>query len=172
MDYVTGAALVIRADVLNQIGLFDELYNPAYMEEVDLCLRVRRAGYRIVVNPDACLIHYEGTATTEHVQRLHWFNRGRLLFLIKTRPLSQLLTEFATAERAYFKTTRDFTNMRAIKRAYLDAILRLDAWCAAREVYQGQPVLQDDREQLMDLLVSLRNDCIRADCEKIDQRFQ
>jgi hypothetical protein len=56
-DYVTGCALLIQREVLQEIGLFDPVYYPAYAEDADLCVRAQRAGYRIVYVPPAKLWH-------------------------------------------------------------------------------------------------------------------
>ncbi|KGB98594.1 MULTISPECIES: glycosyltransferase family 2 protein [Burkholderia] len=56
---VTGACLVMRRDVFQAVGGFDEENLPVAFNDVDLCLRVREAGYRIVWTPYAVLYHYE-----------------------------------------------------------------------------------------------------------------
>jgi len=43
--------------MLEQIGLFDTGFQPAYYEDVDLCLRARHAGYRLLLVPQAKLWH-------------------------------------------------------------------------------------------------------------------
>jgi GT2 family glycosyltransferase len=61
-DYsaVTGACLMMRKAVFDQIGGFDENYSLAF-NDVGLCLRLRRAGYRVVYTPFASLIHHESS---------------------------------------------------------------------------------------------------------------
>ena len=56
---VTGACLAIRADVFAEVGGFDAEHLAVAFNDVDLCLRVRQAGYRIVWTPHARLIHHE-----------------------------------------------------------------------------------------------------------------
>jgi GT2 family glycosyltransferase/predicted SAM-dependent methyltransferase len=56
---VTGACLMTRADVFREMGGFDESF-PLNYNDVDYCLRLRQAGYRIVFTPHAVLTHYEG----------------------------------------------------------------------------------------------------------------
>lgn len=56
---VTGACLVMRRDVFQAVGGFDEENLPVAFNDVDLCLRVREAGYRILWTPYAVLYHYE-----------------------------------------------------------------------------------------------------------------
>jgi GT2 family glycosyltransferase len=56
---VTAACLLTRRDVFEECGGFDEERVPVSFSEVDLCLRMRRAGYLIVYSPMATLFHYE-----------------------------------------------------------------------------------------------------------------
>lgn len=56
---VTGACMLMRRDVFHQVGGFDEGFTLAF-SDVDLCLRVYEAGYRVVYTPYARLRHYEG----------------------------------------------------------------------------------------------------------------
>jgi O-antigen biosynthesis protein len=61
-DYVSGAALMVKASLFAELGKFDELYAPAYYEDTDLCFRVRQRGYRVVVQPAAEVVHLEGAS--------------------------------------------------------------------------------------------------------------
>ena len=56
---VTGACLAMRADVFAEVGGFDADRLKVAFNDVDLCLRVRAAGYRIVWTPYARLVHHE-----------------------------------------------------------------------------------------------------------------
>ena len=56
---VTGACMMIRADVFNEVGGFDESF-PIIFNDVDLCFKVRARGYLIVYTPYAVLYHHEG----------------------------------------------------------------------------------------------------------------
>ena len=59
-DYCSGAALLVRRSLFNQLGGFDERYAPAYFEDSDLCFAVRRAGSRVVYQPRSVVVHREG----------------------------------------------------------------------------------------------------------------
>jgi O-antigen biosynthesis protein len=54
----TGACLMVRADVFSEIGGFGEEFRVA-LNDIDLCLKIRKAGYEILFNPYAKLYHYE-----------------------------------------------------------------------------------------------------------------
>jgi len=58
---VTAACLMMRREVFEEVGGFDETHLPVAFNDVDLCLRVRRAGYLIVYTPYAKLIHHESS---------------------------------------------------------------------------------------------------------------
>lgn len=87
VDYVIGACQVIRRAALMEVGFLDEriLYGP---EDVDLCLRMRQAGWRVVYNPDAVVVHQERRAARSAWSRLGWRHlRGLLYYFGKHRYL-------------------------------------------------------------------------------------
>lgn len=61
LDMVTGACMLIRRDLFESVGGFDEGYLNG-VEDIDLCLQVRRAGYRVRYTPESVLYHFEGTS--------------------------------------------------------------------------------------------------------------
>lgn len=62
VDYISGAAIMIKSDLWEQIGGFDELFAPAYCEDSDLAFEVRKLGYRVVYQPKSVVVHYEGVS--------------------------------------------------------------------------------------------------------------
>jgi len=56
-DYLVGCAILLKRELLEQVGLFDERFSPIYYEDVDLCLRARSAGFRLLLVPSAKLWH-------------------------------------------------------------------------------------------------------------------
>jgi GT2 family glycosyltransferase len=79
-----GACLMIRRDVLEKVGYFDNRYELFY-EDVDLCRRVRKAGYEIVFNPKAAVVH-RGSTSLEKERPLRikelYYQSGSLYFKI------------------------------------------------------------------------------------------
>lgn len=59
VDVVVGAAFLIKREVLEKVGLFDERYF-MYFEDIDYCRRVWRAGYKVYYLPAVSMIHYHG----------------------------------------------------------------------------------------------------------------
>jgi GT2 family glycosyltransferase len=62
VDYVAGCALLARRSVLEKIGFFDAQYF-AYMEDVDLCLRAKEAGFGVLLVGEVHALHSASTAT-------------------------------------------------------------------------------------------------------------
>ncbi|PXV57245.1 Glycosyltransferase, GT2 family [Dyella jiangningensis] len=59
-DYVSGASLLIRREVFERIGGFDQRYAPAYYEDTDLAFAVRALGLKVYYEPSSTIIHCEG----------------------------------------------------------------------------------------------------------------
>ncbi len=68
VDWVSGAAVLLRREAAERVGGFDEAYF-MYVEDVDLCWRLREAGYRVVYHPSLSLVHHVGRASSQ--QSLH-----------------------------------------------------------------------------------------------------
>ncbi len=68
VDWLVGAALLARREVIAQIGPWDEAFF-MYSEELDWCKRAKEAGWRIAYNPAAEIIHFEGKSSEQAVAR-------------------------------------------------------------------------------------------------------
>jgi GT2 family glycosyltransferase len=85
VDFVTGCAFLVKAEVMRRLGLLDDRFF-AYYEDTEWCVRARRAGYRTVVVPRARIWHKISPVAREASPRVHYFmTRNRLLFLQATR---------------------------------------------------------------------------------------
>jgi GT2 family glycosyltransferase/predicted Zn-dependent protease len=62
VDRLTGFCLLVRRDVLDRIGGFDERYGLGFFDDDDLCVRAREAGFRLLVAPNI-FIHHFGSRT-------------------------------------------------------------------------------------------------------------
>ncbi|MDO8658014.1 MAG: glycosyltransferase family 2 protein [Candidatus Levybacteria bacterium] len=92
--WASGAAMIIRRNVLDKVGFFDEmLFN--YMEEIDLCFRVHRAGFRIICEPKSYIYHkVASTASSHMLKKRFWEHRNNLLLILKNYPIKRLLIIF------------------------------------------------------------------------------
>ncbi|MGC9357046.1 MAG: glycosyltransferase family 2 protein [Anaerolineae bacterium] len=70
VDWVQGAALLVRREVAEETGGFDEDFF-MYSEELDWCRRIKKAGWRIVYLPKARIVHHEGKSSEQVVPARH-----------------------------------------------------------------------------------------------------
>jgi O-antigen biosynthesis protein len=83
VDYVSGAALLARAELFARLGGFDEMFAPAYCEDSDLAFRIREAGLKVLYQPRSRIVHFEGvtngTDLTRGIKRFNEVNQPKLL---------------------------------------------------------------------------------------------
>jgi hypothetical protein len=83
-DWVSGAAMMFRRKVIEQIGLMDEGFF-LYFEELDFCQRASNAGWQIWLDPAARVTHLEGGATGIRQARRrrgqYWYDSRRRYFI-------------------------------------------------------------------------------------------
>lgn len=93
-DFITGCALLIRSEVINKIGLLDPYYF-AYNEDLDWCVRAKKAGYRIMFVPQAKIWH-KGTSTLELMSPAYMYltTRNRILFVRKNATILDFVLLF------------------------------------------------------------------------------
>lgn len=100
VDWVSGACLLTRRELLERIGGFDEEFF-LYSEDVDLCARLRAEGYRIVFTPHVEIIHHRGrSVASDRDKAFVESQRSRLHFYRKHygQPKLALLKLYLTAK--------------------------------------------------------------------------
>jgi len=80
-DYISGASIMIRRRLWEEIGGFDERFVPAYCEDSDLAFEVRRRGYKVMYQPQSVVVHFEGvsngTNTTQGQKAYQMANQSK-----------------------------------------------------------------------------------------------
>lgn len=69
VDSVCGAALIVRREILDQVGGLDTAFDPIYSEEVDWCYRIKQAGWKVYSLPAARVVHYGSQTMNRAVPR-------------------------------------------------------------------------------------------------------
>lgn len=120
VEYVTGAAFGLSRKLLTEVGPFDNDFYPAYFEDVDLCVRVREAGYFVLYQPKAAAIHYHGSSLGIDSEAFYYaYHINRLRFVIKYAGKIDL-KRFVDWEIERIRLQRSILKIRALKRAYHD----------------------------------------------------
>lgn len=104
VDYITGAAFMIKREVVDKIGLFDEEFSPVYCEETDYCVRARMAGYRMVYNPATTIVHYHrGTikALVTNMQMNYWGRKNMIRFMLINFPVTWLFKRMTVEPKIF-----------------------------------------------------------------------
>ncbi len=87
IDFATGCCMLIKREVLEKVGGFDEKYF-LYYEDDDLCMRIKNAGYQIFYVPSAVMFH-ENASSSGAGSSLHdyFLTRNQMIFGMKYAPL-------------------------------------------------------------------------------------
>jgi GT2 family glycosyltransferase len=81
--WATGACMLIRADIFHSVGGFDESFF-AHMEEIDLCWRIKKQGYKFIVEPKSIIYHVGGGTLSYQSPFKTFLNfRNSLYMLVK-----------------------------------------------------------------------------------------
>lgn len=84
-DWVSGSCFLARVEALAGVGFFDEDYF-LYEEDVDLCMRLRQAGWRVVFTPAATIVHHLGRSMEQAPNRSRIeYHRSHLRYYRKHR---------------------------------------------------------------------------------------
>ena len=121
VDWATGAALLIRADVERAIGDWDESYF-LYSEETDYCRRIRDHGYRVWFEPKAVVQHSgAGSGTSPALSSLMAVNRVRYVERHHRRP-------YAATYRGVVALGEALRARDPVHRRTLGILLRRNRW--------------------------------------------
>jgi len=83
VDWITGAAMLTRREVVAQVGGLDEGFF-MYSEELDWCHRIKDAGWEIVYYPQARIVHHEGKSSEQVVPARHiYFQSSKVRYTRK-----------------------------------------------------------------------------------------
>jgi len=84
IDLATGACMLIKKEVFTKIGFLDDKYF-LYLEDMDFCVRAKKAGFKIVFSPKAILWHKNAVSSGGSGSKVqdYYITRNRLLFAFK-----------------------------------------------------------------------------------------
>jgi hypothetical protein len=79
VDSVVGAFMLIRGEVIEQVGLLDERYF-MYAEDLDFCYRAKHLGWQVWYNADVTVLHYKGQSSRQRsgMANVHFYQTMRL----------------------------------------------------------------------------------------------
>jgi GT2 family glycosyltransferase len=141
--WASGGCFVVRADVYHHLGGLDpDLF--AHMEEVDVCWRMKNAGYSIGYVPGSTVFHVGGSVITYGSPQKTYYNfRNSLVLLLKNEKGGKLLwllplrlcLDFLAAMQ--FLAQGQFNNIMAIVRAHWSFFFTVGKWYRKRSAVKG-----------------------------------
>lgn len=90
VDYLSGAAMLVKKDIIEKIGLLDPDYF-LYFEDTDWCARMIRGGYDLVYVPDAVAWHAVSPLSSS-TKKIYYMEKSRIRFALKNFDSVYLLT--------------------------------------------------------------------------------
>lgn len=82
VDVVAGCFMLVRREVIDQVGVLDERFF-MYAEETDWCYRMKQAGWKILFTPDAEIIHLGGQSSSQKLAEMTLQLFGSILLFMK-----------------------------------------------------------------------------------------
>lgn len=106
VDYVSGASLMIRRKLWEEIGGFDDRFAPAYCEDSDLAFEVRKRGRRVVYQPRSVVIHHEGSSHGTDISEGVKAGQTRNLEILRSKWASELAAHFPNGQDVFHARDR------------------------------------------------------------------
>lgn len=104
VGYVLGAAMLIKKEVIENIGMFDQEFFPAYVEEADLCHRAKLSGFRSYISHSVRIRHIGGQSSGGSDSEFRRMMKNRFLFAVKhASPFQFVLSSFVICMRVLIK---------------------------------------------------------------------
>lgn len=123
VDYCSGAFLAFRTAQFRELGGFDEAFAPAYYEESDFCLRLRRQGLRTIYEPRIKVRHYEFASTGGLQAAVALQEKNRALFREKHAEFLKGQADADPARTLHARTSNGHPNLLLIDDAVPHASL-------------------------------------------------
>ncbi len=127
-DFISGTAMLIKKDVFEKVGLFTDDYF-LYYEDVDFCLRAKKAGYCLAVVPSAEIIHAASSSTGKGSPLMEYYMaRNHLLFMERFAPVRLKLREMIRLPKTWYQAKGNTFEMLGIRDYFLRRFGRRDYW--------------------------------------------
>lgn len=133
-DYISGASIIVRKELWDEIGGFDERFAPAYCEDSDLAFEIRRLGKKVLYQPASEVVHFEGisngTDVTEGIKSCQVANMEKL----RQKWEKVLSEEQYRKEEGFFRARERKQNRKTIV-MFSEGIPKYDCDAGSKTIY-------------------------------------
>lgn len=142
-DYISGASMLLRRALWEQVKGFDERYAPAYYEDTDLSIRLQKMGHPTLYIPQSVVVHCEGvscgTSTQHGVKAYQLVNRDK----------------FIAAHGDYLRQTRGTPNDLSYQT--IDALQRKSGLVLMVDHYLPEPDVDAGSRNMLEFIRTLQS---------------
>ena len=145
IEYASAAAVIYKAEMLKEIGLFDENIF-AYHEDSEICLRAKLRGYKIYLEPKSIVYHDYSFPTGKNKERYFWMEKNRLYIILKFYKLKTIflilpMIWFMDLGQIYFAITKRYFYQWLRSRFWF--VFNLNSFLKARRDIQKNRQISD-----------------------------
>ena len=129
-DYIPGTAMLIKKEVLEKTGLFEEKYF-IYYEDTEISQKAQKQGYKIAIIPNATIRHKESSSFGKKSKaHSYYLSRNHLLFVERNAPISIRLREFIRLPKTIWEhlQNKDRYALLGIRDYFLRRFGKNDNW--------------------------------------------
>lgn len=101
VGYITGADMMIKKNILEKVGIFDEIFF-MYSEEAELTYRIKQAGYKIISVPKAKIVHLEGKSTKFKEKKFKMCLESKYKYFYKIYGIKSCKNFYLISQLGYF----------------------------------------------------------------------
>lgn len=117
VDAIPGSSMMIKLDVVEKLGLFDDRYF-AYYEEIDFCVKAKKEGFKVAFLPNTKLLHKVGRASPSRLK--HYLRSRNTLLFYSLHFRKFMLVGYS---RVFIRTIRDIIKSK-FQTDYLSPMIR------------------------------------------------
>jgi GT2 family glycosyltransferase/glycosyltransferase involved in cell wall biosynthesis len=117
VDYCSAAFLLTPRRLFEELGAFDEAYSPAYYEETDYALRLRKAGYKILYEPSVVVRHFEFASSEQSEKAINLQKAHQSIFVDRHK---DVLEEQSAPGKKQILEARIPSNCRETRVLFID----------------------------------------------------
>ena len=123
VEYLCGASIAFRRDILKEIGFFDEGYSPLYYEDLDFAHRLKKKGFKVCYIPKSRLVHKENISTQGLSDKFYYhYHKNRLRFIFKNYNAKFIINKFFIEEKKWFSKELPVNLRPIILKTYVSSI--------------------------------------------------
>ena len=128
IDYIPGTAMFVKKEVFEKVGFFKEDYF-LYYEDVDFCLRIKKAGFELAIDSNIEVIHKASSSVGLNSKIMQYYMaRNHLIFVERFAPMRVKLREIVRLPKTLYEARDKESELFGIRDYFLRRFFKNDNW--------------------------------------------